>query len=81
MEKTAAAIKAAIAELDTELAHISYCLDLARECGFSEIAAALCADCEANFLPALVVLLCVATGAQRKALGKRYRRLRAMVSN
>jgi hypothetical protein len=81
VKKTAAMIQAAIEELDTELAHIGYCLDLARENGFSELVAALCTDVQVNILPGIIVLMCLVTGAQRKAISKRYQRLRALISN
>ena len=68
-----------LAELDAAIEAASRILALAREGGFQDCVAAIVEDIRQVILPGCTLLLCASDGAQRKAIGKRYRRLQKMV--
>ena len=69
-----------LAELDAAIEAASRILALAREGGFQDCVTAIVADIRQVILPGCTLLLCASDGAQRKAIGKRYRQLQRMIS-
>ena len=76
-----ATIQATLDELDALITEGEWIFKIARECGFADAVAGIAEGIRRTILPDCVLLLCAADGKQRKAIGKRYRRLRATIAN